>query len=166
MAQVKQTGKHKFNFVDAVILIIILAVAAAAALLAANGMFSKDNDTLEMEYVLEFRSVRDEFLDCFKTGAEVVDASKKYQLGSVIAVSSAPTTFTGTNTVEGKLVYSDYPEHSDVSLTVRTTASLNSENQYILDGGYHLSVGSVVYVRTPDYTGTAYCTQIKITEAK
>ena len=49
-------------------------------------------------------------------------------------------------------------------MTVKSTVAIDSKGMYILDGGYRISVGSVVYVRTPGYTGTSYCISINRTE--
>ena len=89
---------------------------------------------------------------------------KKDRLGEVTAVESSASIYTGNDLVDGKLVYHNYPEHSDVRMTVKSTAAIDSKGMYILDGGYRISVGSVVYVRTPGYTGTSYCISINRTE--
>lgn len=165
MSQNAQGAKHKFNFIDVIIILAVIAVAAAAVFIfGANQLFG-DSQTVGVEYVLEFRQVREEFLGNFETGVEVVDASKKYRLGEVTAVSSTATIFTGTNLIDGTLYYSEYPERFDVTLTVSAQAKIDSDGMYILDEGYRMSVGTTVYVRTPNFTGTAYCTQIKKTEA-
>jgi len=52
-----------------------------------------------------------------------------------------------------------------VQMTIRADAEIQDDGMYYIDGGFRISVGSVVYVRMPDYTGTAYCTEIKETEA-
>ena len=80
------------------------------------------------------------------------------------AVESSASIYTGNDLVDGKLVYHNYPEHSDVRMTVKSTAAIDSKGMYILDGGYRISVGSVVYVRMPGYTGTSYCISINRTE--
>lgn len=158
--------KRKFNFIDFLIILIVVAIIGAAAyLVGAKKMFAGDAYSLDVEYVVEFRQVRDEFLDCFTTGVEAVDAAKKYRLGEVIGVESTASIYTGNDLVNGKLVYSNYPEHSDVRLTIRSTAKLDAKGMYILDGGYRISVGSVVYVRTPGFTGTAYCIRINQADA-
>lgn len=159
--------KHRFNAVDALIILIVLAVIAGGGLFIwSRGVGKSGQNSFDVEYVIEFRTIRDEFADNFSEGTKLIDSAKKYQLGEVIAVSVTPATFTGTNLVDGKLAYSNYPEHSNVALTVRTTASLDSEGMYIIDGGYHISVGSTMYIRTPDYVGMGYCTKFKKTEAR
>ena len=156
--------KRKFNFIDLIIVLLIVGAIGAAAYIFGAKKLSGGSDTVNVEYVLEFRQVRDEFLDCFETGVNAVDAAKKYRLGEVTAVESSASIYTGNDLVDGKLVYHNYPEHSDVRVTVKSTATIDSKGMYILDGGYRISVGSVVYVRTPGYTGTSYCISINRTE--
>lgn len=158
--------KHRFNAVDALIIVLILAVIAAGAFIFTRSVRNNNSGSFDIEYVIELRTVRDELANNIQIGTKVVDSAKKYQLGEVIAVSVSPAKFTGTDLINGELVYYDYPEHSDVSLTVKTTATLDSDGMYIVDNGYRLSVGTTIYVRTPDYVGTGYCTKFKKTEVR
>ncbi len=156
--------KRKFNVVDAVIILIVLAVIAVAVLLLTQRSGSVEEVLTEIEYNVELRTIRDEFADNFAAGVQLIDSAAKYRLGEIVAVSVEAATFTGTNLVTGELVYSDYPEHSDVTLTVRAKASVDENGLYVLDGGYKLSVGRTIYVRTPDYVGAGYCTKLSETE--
>ncbi|MBQ8509161.1 MAG: DUF4330 family protein [Clostridia bacterium] len=153
--------KHKFNVIDAVILVVICAVVAAAAFLLGSRNAQSEQNSVTLEYIVEFRTIRDEFVDNINVGVKLVDASKKYSLGDVVAVTSKTATFIGTDFTSGQLVYGDYPDHSDVQITVRSNAVINDSGRYVIDGGYEMSVGATVYARMPDYTGTGYCTQIK-----
>ncbi len=164
MSTTKQ--KHRFNAVDALIILLILAVIAAGIFVFSKKVRSQKAGSFDIEYVIELRTVRDELADNITVGTKIIDSAKKYQLGEVIAVNVTPAKFTGTDLINGELVYYDYPEHSDVSLTVKTTARLDSEGMYIVDSGYRLSVGTSIYVRTPDYVGTGYCTKFKKTEVR
>ncbi len=165
MGNTKQ--KRRFNVVDALIILLILAVIAAAAVFVlSKGVGGRKSNTFEIEYVVELRTVRDEFADNIKVGDRLVDSAAKYQLGEVIAVSTSPATFTGTDLVNGALVYCNYPEHSDISLTVKASAETDSDGMYIIDSGYRISVGSTMYIRTPDFVGTGYCTRFKKTEVR
>lgn len=158
--------KHRFNAVDAVILVLVVAVLAVGAFLLLSRRSEAQETTVNIEYVVELRTIRDEFTDNFEVGTKLIDSAKKYRLGDIIAVSVTPASFTGTDLIDGALVYGDYPEHSNVSLTVRAKAAVNNAGDYIIDGGYRISVGSAVYVRTPNFVGTGYCTKFKETEAR
>lgn len=164
MAETKK--KRRFNVVDALIILIILVILAGGGLFLWTRRTSSAENTFDVEYVVEFRTVRDELTTGFAEGVKLVDSVKKYQLGEVIAVNITPAKFTGTDLVSGDLVYTDYPEHSNVALTVRATASLGSDGMYIIDGGYRISVGTTMYVRSPGYVGTGYCTRFKKAEVR
>lgn len=164
MAETKK--KRRFNVIDALIILIILIVIVGGGLFLWSRKADTAQNTFEIEYVVEFRTVRDELTTGFTEGIRLVDSVKKYQLGEVIAVNITPAKFTGTDLVDGELVYSDYPEHSNVDLTVRTTASQDSDGNYIIDGGYRISVGTTMYIRSPGYVGVGYCTKFKKAEAR
>ena len=55
--------KRKFNFIDLIIVLLIVGVIGAAAYIFGAKKLSGGSDTVNVEYVLEFRQVRDEFLD-------------------------------------------------------------------------------------------------------
>lgn len=158
--------KHKFNAIDAAVIILIVAIIGAATIF----LFSeKENEgpvvqTVKVEYVIELRSIRDEFADNFSVGDSVIDGVALYRIGEVVAVDVTDSVYTGVNLVTGESVSSDYPEHSDVALTVSADATLNELGRYVVGGGYDLSVGTSVYVRTPNYIGYGYCTEIRQSE--
>ena len=163
---IKAVKKHKFNAVDAVIIIVIAAVLVAG-IVAAVMFYTAGDGAAEIakeytiEYILEFRGLRNEYADNFKVGEKVIDSVAKHKLGEVIAVNTVPYTYNGNNFNTGELVVSDYPNHSNVQLTVRANAITNEYGMYYIRSVYRMSVGSTVYVRMPNYTGVAYCVEIK-----
>ncbi len=159
--------KRRFNVVDALIIVLVLAVIAVAVWLVVwRKNVQNAEESFDIEYIVELRTIRDEFTDNFKVGDKLIDSASKLQLGEIIATNITPATFTGTNYETGSLAYYDYPEHSDVALTVKATATLNSDGEYLIDHGFVISVGETVYVRLPGYVGVGYCTQLKKTEAR
>ncbi len=164
---INKTKKRKFNVMDAIILVLIVAVIAVVAVFAGLRSTGAVTDVKEtgIEYVVEFRQIREEFADNFKEGTLVSDAVAKYQLGEVVAVNVENATYSSNDLKTNELVISDYPEHINVQLTIKATATFNEQGLYYLGGGYQLSVGSTVHVRTPDFTGTGYCIEMKKTEA-
>lgn len=69
--------KRKFNFIDLIIVLLIVGVIGAAAYIFGAKKLSGGSDTVNVEYVLEFRQVRDEFLDCFETGVNAARRGEK-----------------------------------------------------------------------------------------
>ncbi|MBQ8552450.1 MAG: DUF4330 family protein [Clostridia bacterium] len=158
--------KHKFNAVDAAIIIVIAAVIGAVVLFFTMGGTDTVNNTVKLEYVIELRTIRNEFSDNFAVGDGVVDSVAKYHLGEVIGFSVEPASYNGNDFSAGALVAGEYPEHSNVHLTVVSEATIGADGRYVLDGGYDISVGTTMYVRLPNYTGVGYCTQLSETEAE
>ena len=159
--------KHKFNAVDAVIIIAIVAVIGAVLLFfTMGGTETIANETVSIEYVVEFRTVRNEFTGNFALDESVVDSVAKYQLGKVIDYAVTPATYVGNDFSAGAAVISEYPEHSNVSLTVSAEATVGADGRYIIGGGYDISVGTAMHIRLPNYTDTGYCTQISEREAE
>ncbi len=167
--------KRRFNVVDAVIIIMIAAVIAVAVLFFRTDIFRNDggeNDgglsgvLVPVEYEIQFRGIRDEFADNFIVGDNVVDTVKHVKLGQIIAVDVTDAVYVGSNLLTGELVSSDYPGYSDVTVTVSVNAAVGDDGRYYIGGEYDLSVGTLVAMRTPNYTGTAYCTQIRQLEGE
>ncbi len=162
------TKKHRFNIIDALIIIVIAAIIAVAAFfLLRDKPEEVKEDTVTIEYVVEFRKVRDEFKDNITEGDTVIDSVAKYYIGEVVDVNSGPAVFTNGNSIyEGKAVVGTYPGYSDIRATVVCEAVIGGNGRYVLSGGYSVSVGSRVDVRTPNYNGTGYCISLRESEVK
>ncbi len=154
--------KRKFNAVDAAIIIVIVAVIGAAAVFfTVRGISDEPSDTVAIEYVVEFRQIREEFADNFAIGTRVTDSVAKYQIGEVLAVNVENSKYSGNDMLTGELAISEYPERVNVRVTIGADAAIGENNIFQIDGGYRISVGTAVHVRTPNYTGTGYCIEIK-----
>ncbi len=155
--------KHKFNAIDAAVIILIAAIIVTAAIF----LFSRNEpdapiaQTSKIEYVVELRTIRDEFADNFKIGDGVTDANSLTKIGEVVAISISDATYAGVDLITGESVSSEYPDHSDVSLTVSADVTVDGLGRYIVGAGYDVSVGKLIYVRTPNYIGYGYCTELR-----
>ncbi len=150
-----------FNIMD---LLIILVVLAAGALLLYVFVFSAKGetstpDTRKIRYVVEIKNIRDEFIDNVTVGENLTDASKLYPLGTIVAYESMPSTYTGTNKMDGTITVGDYPEHSNMYITVEADAVISPQAYNV--NGFELSVGTVIYVKLPNFTGTGYCIKLE-----
>ena len=155
--------KHKFNAIDAAVIILIAAIIVTASIF----LFSRNEpdapiaQTAKIEYVVELRTIRDEFADNFGIGDSVTDANSLAKIGQVVAISVNDATYAGVNLATGESVSSDYPDHSDVALTVSANATMDGLGRYVIGAGYDISVGKLIYVRTPNYIGYGYCTELR-----
>ncbi len=164
----KETKKSRFNVIDLLIAIIILvAIAFVVYIFFLSGKGINNNNKLLVEYTLEVRNERDELIDNAEKniGKTLIDGAAKYKLGTVTDIFSESALIELDDLNEGKAVASEYPEHSNIYFVVNAEASrIKNTGRYSING-FEMSVGSLVYVRLPDYAGTAYCIQIdEITE--
>ena len=69
-----------------------------------------------------------------------------------------------SNLETGESVSAAYPEHSNVYFVVDAEATINPATGRYSISGFEVSVGTVVYIRLPEYAGTAYCISVKEAE--
>lgn len=160
------TKKRKFNAVDAAILIVIAAIIGAAAFLLLRDKPETVSEKTAIEYTVEFRKVHNELRDNISEGDTVIDSVAKYNIGKVTRVTSSDALYEGENMVTGQAVVSTWPGYADVRITVEAEATIGANGRYVISGGYDISVGTKVCVRTPNYNGVGYCTAIGEKEAK
>ena len=158
--------KHKFNAIDAAIIILIVAVISAAVFFMLSDREPSETEakTVKIEYVVSLRTIQDEFADNFTPGDSVTDGVALYRIGEIVDTYVTDAVYNGVDLVTGESVATPYPDHSDVALTVRATATLDELGRYVVGGGFDLSVGTLICVRTPNYIGYGYCTEIRESE--
>lgn len=165
MAKNEGKVKFRFNIIDALLILVILAAAVLLVWIfsSSNLNLFGSSEKVEIEYTVELRQIRDEFRgDSFFTeGDPVTDTVTLYDIGELISVSYSNAIYTGVND-NGELVVSDYPNHINITLTIRAEADV-SDDEYSL-GGYKIAVGKAVSLRIPDFTGEGYCTSITETD--
>lgn len=152
--------KFRFNFIDAVLIVVILAAAALLAyiFLSSDINLLDSNKKVEIEYKVGIRQAREEFRDFITISDQVTDTVTQYALGEVVNVEYTPTRYTGVNHNTGELVFSDYPEHIDIIVTIRAQATASGD-VYSL-GGYKVAVGKAIALRVPDFISEGYCIQL------
>ncbi len=161
------TKKRKFNLVDVIITVIILAaIALLAYIFIFNRSAGNSSDTVKIQYTLEVRDERDELVDnaAANIGKSLIEGTAKYNLGTVVDFYSTPAVYSAFNHETGESVNTLYPEHSNVCFVVDADAVKNPGTERYSISGFEVSVGTLVYVRLPEYAGTAYCISVKEVE--
>ena len=159
--------KRRFNLMDVIITVIIIAVIALLAYVFIFNRSTGDTvDTVRIQYTLEVKNERDELVDnaAANIGKSLIEGMAKYNLGEVVDFKYTPSTYSAFNHETGESVAALYPEHSDVSFIVSADAVKNPVTGRYSIGGFEISVGTLVYVRLPEYAGTSYCTAIREAE--
>ena len=152
--------KFRLNFVDIIIIIVILTATTLLAyiFLSSDIKLFEGSRKVTIEYKVELRRVREEFRDFISISDHATDTVTQYALGEVVDVEYAPTRYTGVNRSTGSLVFSDYPEHINITVTIRAEATANA-GDYSLNG-YKVAVGKQISMRTPNFINEGYCTQL------
>ncbi len=161
------TKKRKFNLVDVIITVIILAaIALLAYIFIFNRSVGKASDTVKIQYTLEVKNERDELIDnaAANIGKSLIEGTAKYNLGTIVDFYSTPAVYSAYDHETGESVNALYPEHSNVCFVVEADAVKDPTTERYSITGFEVSVGTLVYIRLPEYAGTAYCISVKEAE--
>lgn len=158
--ETKVKNKHKFNFVDAILIAVaLIAIAAVAfifffdgASMIGNLFGSKKN--VEIYYAVELSYVREDVGADIKPGDKVTDAVKNYDIGTVVGTLEGDSEFIGYDK-DGKAIATNNPGYKSVIVIIKAEAA-NTGYDYSIDG-YTLQTGDAVSFTTPGITGTGYC---------
>ena len=162
MTENKKKKGFRFNIIDAIVILIIIAAAVLLGIILSkggSGIFGIKSSKVQIEYTVELKNIRDEFRseDFIKEGDSVTDSVTLYSIGNVISVKYSPGSFSGYNSA-GEAVNSEYPNHTNIVLTIRAEADI-SDGFYSI-GGYTVAVGKEIGVRLPNFVSEGYCSSI------
>ena len=152
--------KFRLNLIDIIIILVILTATALLVyvFLSSDITLFEGSRKVSIEYKVELRRVREEFRDFISISDHVTDTVTQYALGEVVDVEYAPTRYTGVNRSTGSLVFSDYPEHINITVTIQAEATVNGDD-YSLNG-FKVAVGKQIPIRTPNFINEGYCTEL------
>ena len=155
----KNKAGFRLNIIDVILIAIVLACGALLVYMFTSSSLISNNNQVEIEYTVEFRQLRDEFVgeDFIKKGDKVTDTVTLYSIGEVTAVSYSDYIYVGVDS-DGQLVESPYPNYVNMLITIRATADV-SDGVYSV-GGYTVAVGKSIALRVPNLVGEGYCQSI------
>lgn len=159
----KNNKKLRFNIIDFLITVIILLVVALLAyIFVFSGKGENTSNTTKITYVLEVRDVRDEIVPkaLANEGATVIEGTSKYNLGKIVEISSKKATIDSCDPETGEYLEVDFANHQHVSFIVEAEAVKDSRTGRYGINGFEISIGTLVYLRLPNFSGTAYCRRI------
>ncbi|MFA6948968.1 MAG: DUF4330 domain-containing protein [Eubacteriales bacterium] len=168
MEKKKATGaaSRRRSPVSYVIDIVLLAIIIGAATLLIYIFTSSGGSgkltgavTKNIEYTVLLSEVRDQFKGLVGIGDSVTDTVKLMPIGEVVDIKYEDTIRTIEDSSTGTLKYAVMPDKFDMFVTVKAAAQL--ENGYYYIDGYQISVGTLVSLRVPEFTGSGYCTAIR-----
>ena len=113
----KKSVLNLFNILS--ICVIIAAVVAALYFFVLKGDEKDTVPLLDIEYTVEFGTVRDEFVGNIKVGDVLIDAASQRTIGVVEGVEYNRSSTYSYDKDLGQIVAREYPDHSDFIVTVR-----------------------------------------------
>lgn len=155
----KKEQRFRLNIIDVLLVLIIVAALALIVYIFSSDNSGKKNETMTIQYQLEVQSMREEWQGLIQIGDKVFDSTTQVLIGEVVDVSYAPYVFIGFNDELGEVVYSDYPDHVNMTVTISSKAEKSAEG-YVING-CSLKVGEDITFRTPKLSRQGNCVEIQ-----
>lgn len=170
--------KRRFNIADVIVIVLVLAcVLGAVWIFGGSGIFGS-GEVVTLEYELWIRDVRNDIASHIKSGVEVIEATKHYNVGTVgDNFTVEPFTYeayvnvlydkngnpVGDFDENGERVVVEKPGYVTVILPITAKATVEEDGYYV--NGYKISVGSHMFIRTPDFAGQGYIISVNAEKA-
>lgn len=162
-ANKKKKGGKRFNIIDLLLILIAVALVATLVIYLLPGITDRisANGETKITYVLEFRGVDDSFIANVQNGDRVYNANQNFNMGVVKSVATDSYSSLVYDQTSGGAVMKDHPNLKTLIVTVNASAIYTDGEGYSINGE-RIAVGCKYDIRFPNFTGSAYCTQIKI----
>ena len=158
----KENREFRVNLVDILITIVIAGVITFGAFMLASafGVDTAEKTDHTVLYTLQFRGIDPEYADKVAVGDTVVEAAKRFNLGTVTAVSSEPYVKDVFDEATGEMVAAVHPDY--ITLNVTLTA-----DGYYADGSYYINgskvaVGVGISFNAKNFAGTGYVSAMRL----
>ena len=167
--------KYRFNIIDVFIILTVVAIGAVLYFYMSARNLVASNQDVEVEYIVEFKTVHRDYVDNIKVGDTVVETVREQQIGKVVDIVVSPAYNIATDTNTGEMFIQYYPvltdEESDLSaeaepqyeyynVKVRVIDTLKKTDEGYKKNAFVLRVGHLVYFRVPEFVGEGFCLQI------
>ena len=149
----KKSFLNIFNLLTA--LVLIAAVAAALYFFVLKEDTDVAPELTDVEYIIEIKEVKDELTDKISVGDWLVDSVGQIEIGVVEEIEYTRSYTYELDSATATLVVSEYPDHSNLIVTVSAKAKITDKGYEI--NGCVINVGKPVYARFPNFTGTGHC---------
>ncbi len=144
--------KHRFNFVDA---IIIIFVVAALALIGYIFLFmnNRDGEKVRICYAVECTEIREDIVNKFKPGE--LYTMLGYEVGHAVDCVVGDMEYIGT-TSEGETVRTNTPGYNSVIFIIESDA-IRMDYEYKLDDYIKFQTGCSMQLTSRSISGRGYC---------
>lgn len=153
--------KHRFNFIDVLIIVTVLIVAAVLVkiyIIDEKNEVQLKNTTVQ--YVVCTDALSEEISDNVSEGDSVYDYSSKKEIGTVTACDVRTASHTGVSQ-SGESVVSEMVGYKVLYITVEATATVYDDGYLI--GNVPVRAGETLELMLPELYCTAECISIEVT---
>ncbi len=153
--------KHRFNFIDVLIIVAILATAAILVkIFIVDDKSEVQNKNAQIQYVIRTDMLSEEMTDNVAIGDVVFDYSSGKEIGYVTACDARGATYTGTSS-DGTPVVSEIVGKKVLYITVEASATVYDDGYLV--GGVSVRVGEKFGVMLPKLYCDVECIGIEVT---
>ena len=116
----KESRAFRVNVVDILITVVIAGVITFGAFMIASafGVDTAEKTDYTVLYTLQFRGMEPEYADKIAVGDTVVEAAKRFNLGTVTAVSTEPYVKDVYDEATGEMVAATHPDNITMNVTL------------------------------------------------
>lgn len=157
----------KFNFIDAILIFIIISIVFVLASYFLPGISNRlaGNEEVTIEYVIEFQCVDNEFVTNIKPNDVVYDASQNYNIGTVKTVENDNYNTLVYDENTGVAEFKQHFDFKNITVTIMSTAIYVEDEGYVING-QRIAVGKQFNLRFPEFSGSGYCVDMKISRTR
>jgi hypothetical protein len=157
--------KIKINKFDVIAIVLLLALALVAYF-KFNVIEHTKTDTKmdKIEYVMEFKALRQYSVDTFKSGDTLYDSQTKMEIGTIKDIS-VKQCITYAETIKGTVVPAPTEDKYDVTITVETEG-METDKAYFANRSVELKVGTSKKVETLYIKSTGEIQSINVIKEK
>lgn len=156
----KQKFKLRLNLFDAIVLVLVLVVGGVVLWQMLDANSSEANKKMQrVSYQITIKEASGGTVDHIALGSHLVDAVKNYDLGEILSTEVAPASKLVLNHAEREYQMAYLEGYEDIVVELVVDAA-ESDTTLLVDGGYELRVGNLVYMRGAGYMAAGYITRI------
>ena len=158
----KESRTFRVNFVDILITVVIAGVITFGAFMIASafGVETAEKTEYTVLYTLQFRGMEPEYADKIAVGDTVVEAAKRFNLGTVTAVSTEPYVKDVFDEETGAMVAATHPDNITMNVTL-TADGYYADGSYYINGS-RVAVGVGISIHAKNFAGTGYVSAMRL----
>lgn len=149
--------RYRPNFFDIVVLLILaaLVVGFIAVLRSRSTGSAVSGSTSSVTYTVEIMGALEGTSQYVHIGDSVVENTKNYAMGSVLAVETLPYTLGVEDISAGVVRQVAQSGYENIRLTIESEATI-TDKDITTSGGFVVKVGAACAVEGPGYAGNGY----------